>query len=210
MSIPKLTYYNIEGRGEVARLCFGKGGIDFEDNRISFPDWPAVKPTMPYGKMPVLEIEGHTLTQSNAINRFLGKRVGLYPTEEFAQAKCDQVPSCEFVSRLMLTRVRSAQIMECVEDFLHPFLDTFGLPPDEVMAKRAVLVEKTIPYFFERFERELQAGGGKFFTGALTVADLKVCGNTLVDGCVLIGMRRCTKCCACSPAAAWTTSRPTS
>jgi len=41
--------------------------------------------------MPVLEIDGHRIAQSNTINRFLGKRTGLYPTDEFDAAVVDEV-----------------------------------------------------------------------------------------------------------------------
>ena len=34
MSTYKLTYFNIRGRGEVARLLFAKSGTDFEDRKL--------------------------------------------------------------------------------------------------------------------------------------------------------------------------------
>lgn len=38
-------YFNIKGRGEVVRLVFVAAGVDFDDRRIEFQDWPKVKPS---------------------------------------------------------------------------------------------------------------------------------------------------------------------
>ncbi len=39
----KLTYFNVCGRAELTRLIFAKSGTAFEDDRIEFADWPAIK-----------------------------------------------------------------------------------------------------------------------------------------------------------------------
>ena len=41
----KLTYFNGRGRGEPARLILAQAGVEYEDNRIEFADWPALKPS---------------------------------------------------------------------------------------------------------------------------------------------------------------------
>ena len=40
----KLTYFNGRGRAEVARLILSIAGEVFEDVRIEFSDWEALKP----------------------------------------------------------------------------------------------------------------------------------------------------------------------
>ena len=40
----KLTYFNGRGRAEVARLILSIAGVEFEDVRVEFSDWEAVKP----------------------------------------------------------------------------------------------------------------------------------------------------------------------
>ena len=40
----KLTYFNGRGRAEVARLILSIAGEVFEDDRVEFSDWEALKP----------------------------------------------------------------------------------------------------------------------------------------------------------------------
>jgi glutathione S-transferase len=88
----KLTYFDFHGgRGEPARLALSIGGIPFEDNRVAPSDWPASKPGTPFGALPVLEVDGQTLAQSNAINRYVGKLADLYPSDAWQAALCDEV-----------------------------------------------------------------------------------------------------------------------
>ena len=39
----KLTYFNLRGLGEPARLLLNYGKFFFEDNRISEEEWPKIK-----------------------------------------------------------------------------------------------------------------------------------------------------------------------
>ena len=70
----RLTYFNIRGRAEFIRWIFAAGGQAYIDNRVATADWPALKPTTPFGQLPILEIcEGSrvtTLAQSMAIGKF--------------------------------------------------------------------------------------------------------------------------------------------
>ena len=88
----KLTYFDFHGgRGEPARLALSIGGIPFEDDRVPPSDWERRKPHTPFGALPVLEVDGQTLAQSNAINRYVGKLTDLYPTDAWQAALCDEV-----------------------------------------------------------------------------------------------------------------------
>ena len=46
---------------------------------------------MPYGQVPVLEVDGKPLAQSLAIARFLGREFGLLPESSFDQAIADEL-----------------------------------------------------------------------------------------------------------------------
>lgn len=41
----KFTYFDLMGLGEPARYLMKYGNIQFEDNRIKFEQWPALKPS---------------------------------------------------------------------------------------------------------------------------------------------------------------------
>lgn len=89
----KLTYFNMQVKGEKIRLAFHLGGIAFEDERIEFSKWGMLKPTTPYGQLPLLTIDGGSpISQSTAILRYAGKLatdagVPLYPPEKMLETE---------------------------------------------------------------------------------------------------------------------------
>jgi glutathione S-transferase len=86
----KLTYFDFHGgRGEPARLALSMGGVPFEDDRVLPSEWQQRKPNTPFGALPVLEVDGQRLAQSNAINRYVGKLTDLYPSDAWQAALCD-------------------------------------------------------------------------------------------------------------------------
>lgn len=44
---------------------------------------------MPYGMLPVLEINGETIAQSNAVGRYLARKYGLAGKNEWESMLCD-------------------------------------------------------------------------------------------------------------------------
>ena len=88
MTYPKiiLTYFNIEARAEPVRLAFELGKIPYEDNRIDFSEWGNLKPTLPAGQLPILNVDdGPAQTQSGAMLRWAGSLnpdSGLYPPDK--------------------------------------------------------------------------------------------------------------------------------
>jgi prostaglandin-H2 D-isomerase / glutathione transferase len=157
MARPKLTYFDFHGgRGEPARLAFAIGGVAFDDDRVPFADWPARKPGTPFGGLPVLAVDGEIVSQSNAVNRYVGKLTGLYPTNPWQAAICDEV-------------------MDAIEDVGRKVEATFDLPEDEKKARRLALADGAITFYLTKLQERLQTQGGSWFAGhALSVADLKV------------------------------------
>ena len=81
----KLTYFDIEGRAEPTRLALVLSGTAFEDERIKFPEWAALKPTTPYGQVPLMTIDnGPVRAQSGAMLRYVGSSFSptLYPRDK--------------------------------------------------------------------------------------------------------------------------------
>ena len=77
----KLTYFDAYGRAESLRLLLNYAGIEYEDERIAFKDWPAIKKDtsrFEYGQMPTLTKGGKIYCQSDSILRYLGREYGLF------------------------------------------------------------------------------------------------------------------------------------
>ena len=56
--------------------------VDFEDKRITFEEWPALKPTMAGGSLPNIEYsDGTKIGATNAIMRMFGAKYGYYPED---------------------------------------------------------------------------------------------------------------------------------
>jgi glutathione S-transferase len=154
----KLTYFDFNGgRGEAARLAMAIGNVPFEDERIGIADWPGFRDSTPFGQLPVLHVDGEVLTQTNSINRYVGKLAGLYPADAVEAFRCDEV-------------------MSVVEDVMYRIVPTLFMEnEDEKRQARQALAEGPIPLFVKRLGEMLAARGGQYFaSGKLTVADLKV------------------------------------
>ena len=160
MATYKLTYFDMDGgRAEPVRICFHTAGIDFEDVRISFEEFMEMRKNLRFHCVPVLEIDGTVVTQSNAMCRYVGKMAGLYPEDDLQALYCDEV-------------------MGAVEDLLHAMVHTFGLEGDELKAAREKLVDGWLSVFLKGLGESLERGGDSFADNRLTVADLKVAGIT--------------------------------
>ena len=157
MSRPKLTYFDAPvSRGEECRLALHIAGVDFEDNRLKRDEWLALKPTTPFGSLPLLDMPGHpTLADSTAILVFLGRRHGLHPKDDFEAARHEAVMSYVEVLR---TNVAATMRME---------------DPAQKKAAREVLAATYLPVWGANVEKQI--GDGPFFGGsAIHVVDLKL------------------------------------
>lgn len=156
MSKPRLTYFDIAAsRGEECRLALFLAGMDFEDNRIARGAWAELKPTTPFGSLPILELPGKPmLSQSNAILAYLGHGYGLLPSDAWEAA-------------------RHVSLMCAAEDLRHAVDKTFGIKDaEELKQRRAALVEGPVKSFATHMERQVK---GPFAGGAqISVADIKL------------------------------------
>ena len=161
----KLTYFGIPGRGEATRLALTLGKIKFEDRRIAFSDWKDVKPTTPWGSLPVLTLsDGTEIAQQRAILRLVGKETNLYPTDIVAAAKVDS-------------------LMDAAEDIgVKTTAVGQGLEQAEKEAARKAATNKGGPIsaILENIEHFIAANGkdGHTVGNKLTIADLSLYTGT--------------------------------
>lgn len=158
----KLTYFDFDyGRAEPARLALTMAGIPFEDDRISHEEWPKRKSDMPFQVIPVLYVDGAPVSQSNTINRYVGRLSGFYPADPWQAALCDEA-------------------MDAVEDVMTQIVVAIKLSEEGRKAKLKDLASDMFPLYLTRLGKRLNASGGLYFAdNRLTVADLKVCDLVL-------------------------------
>ncbi|CAL8089297.1 unnamed protein product [Orchesella dallaii] len=101
----KLTYFNVKAVAEPIRLILAYGGVQYEDNRIEQEDWPAVKNTFPWGQLPVLQFGDRTLSQSNTICRFLGRKFNLNGSNDWEAARVDELADALTDFRLEIKKI---------------------------------------------------------------------------------------------------------
>lgn len=154
----KLYYFDSRGRAEYARLLFAAAGVEYTDVRVTKEEWPAMKPKMPFGQLPVLEEGSKDLVaQSYTILRYLGKQFGFYgKTAEDA--------------------VQIDQIIDCQEDFQQPLIKFAREQDKDKKAEYKKNFEENLQdYMLQKFEDMLVAnngGDGWFIGDKMTVADL--------------------------------------
>jgi len=155
---PKLIYFDAPvSRGEECRLALHLAGINFDDVRIVRDQWAAMKPTTPFGCLPVLEIPGMPpLGQTNAILGLIGRRHGLHPRDDFEAA-------------------RHEAMMCHVEDMRAHVSPALRISDEaEKIKARTALAETYLPAWAAYAERQI-SDKGPFFAGKkLHVVDLKL------------------------------------
>lgn len=161
----RLRYFPFPGRAGAIRDALRIGGIAFEDVHVPMERFEQQKAAgeLPFGALPVLDVTTRDGTvsaaESNAILRFVGRRVGLYPLDDPLKA------------------LKVDEALDLGEDLYHLIGPSIGEP--EVarrMAMRKVLAEETLPRWGGYVDRLLVANSQTGFVvgDTFTVADLKL------------------------------------
>jgi glutathione S-transferase len=164
-----LTYFPFPGRAGAIRDTLRIGRIPFEDRHVTRDQHfeAKAKGEWPWGALPVLDIDGERVCQSNAILRYAGKLAGLYPTEPVAALKVDEaLDACDELVTSMSMSIRE-------ED------------AGRRAAMRKTMAEETLPRDFARFEKMIDKQGSGWLAGPdMTIADLRVLHQVdkLTDG----------------------------
>ncbi|KAK7866815.1 hypothetical protein R5R35_005247 [Gryllus longicercus] len=156
---PKLTYFDFRGAAEPIRYVLEYSNVEYEDKRIQVEDWLELKPTIPFGLLPTLEINGKVINQSTAICRYYAKKVGLAGSDDFEALQIDAIADT-------VVDLRTAIGM------YH-----WRTPEAEKPARAKVLKTENIPTYFSQFEKILKENDGYFVNGKLSYADLLFAGT---------------------------------
>jgi len=152
----KLVYFNGRGRAETIRLVFAAAGIKYEDKRIEKTDWPAFKPTTPWGSVPILEVDGKVVGQSLAIARLVAKEGGLVGKNAVEGGQIDA-------------------IVDTVTDIREKAFAMHFAPEGTKDALIKDFVDKTLPAVMPNLEKAAATNPDKsgFFVGTkLSLADI--------------------------------------
>ncbi|XP_076294013.1 glutathione S-transferase-like [Lasioglossum baleicum] len=153
----KLTYFPITALAEPIRFLLSYGGAEFEDHRLDADEWPKLKSEMPFGQVPVLEIDGKKVNQSTAISRYLAKQFGLAGKNDWEALEIDIA-----VDTIHDVRLRIA---------------VYGYETNEITkAEKLNIIKDQVPYYLERLDAQVKKNGGYFVGGALSWADLTFVG----------------------------------
>ena len=154
MATYKLTYFNVKGRAEGIRFIFAQAGVKYEDNRITKEQWQELKPSTPFGTLPIIEEDGKQLSGSMVCARYLAEKFGLAGANAFENAEI-------------------ASIVDAIGDILQELAKVY-LEKDEAKKKEleANLKEKFLPAKFALFEKRAAGNeNGWLYGNKLTWAD---------------------------------------
>lgn len=149
----KLYYFAGRGLGEVIRQLFALAAIDFEDIRVPQEQWPNLKPKIIFGHLPVLEVDGQQIPQSQAIQRYVARKYGYAGKTPYEEAIVDAIAD------------QYKDFYVEIKDFYYPAM---GLAKGDVeSAKKNILIPAR-----DRFLGEMTNFLNKSRTGYLAGNDL--------------------------------------
>ncbi|XP_065161108.1 glutathione S-transferase-like [Atheta coriaria] len=149
----KLIYFNARGRAEHIRFIFAYAGVDYQDERIPREKWSELKKQMPFGMVPVLEIDGKKIDQSNAIARHLAQKFGLTGKDEMEALQCDALVDTLGDLKQVLWQLRT---------------ETDPIKKEE---RKAKLMRETIPFYLSKFEKIVAENNGFSVGDSITWCD---------------------------------------
>lgn len=174
----KLTYLGIKGLAEPIRLCLFISSIPFEDERITYEQISKRRANLPYGQVPVMEVDGVMYGQSNALLRWAGRQSQMYTDD--SQLCCDAVLSCVNDINKNLSPLWYSHVLGRCPGSGNHFISLTSKQKQDVIMH---LNNDVLPGYFSMLERQL--GSKTYFCGSmLSIADLKwyVVGSGFLDG----------------------------
>lgn len=154
----KMKLYFFRNGAELSRWICAIGQLQYENVRLNGELWSKLKPTSPFGQVPMLECNGINICHTNAINIYLAKKAGIAGKDDLEQAQVQMY------------------VELCYDLFIFFYNSITNERDPEMRAKnQKIFEEDKIPNFIQLMNKRLQEAGGKYFVGdKLTLADLQV------------------------------------
>ena len=140
----RLTYFDQKGPAQAIRDTFLYARIAFDDKRVTVEEFDRLKSALPYGQLPVLEVEGGSVfAQSKSILRYASKKARTYPSNPEDAAIIDEW--CDLHTDFM-------QILT-----VNLYSDLAGLRETgyDAAAHRAWVIREHIPKYLRLLDAEL-------------------------------------------------------
>jgi len=155
----KLIYFDYTGYAEPIRLALTHAGVPFEDVRNKYEFGWQAKIQSPFGKLPVLEVDGKQLPESLAILRFVGEKHALQASDPWDRALGDALATS-------------------INDF-SPVYDTLDFTTMKWdIQKIEKLMKELVSPRFKYFDEHLSKSKSGYFAGdKLTWVDFHVFAN---------------------------------
>jgi len=173
----ELVYFDIAGVAEKVRLAFSLGHVPFTNTKVAFDEWASIKPTTPFGQLPILKIGSDTtIAQSDAMLRYAGtlaqnKGIDLYPQDKLLQIE----------EALGMTNDIGRDLRPCIYLAMNPtkaggYPESFkGTPENAELVKnvRTAFMTDDFVKYMSKIEAKLESNGNKFIAGTdtPTIAD---------------------------------------
>jgi len=134
MSNHKLIYFDGRGLAEVSRLLLAYSGIEYEDYRFKQvldasgnPDrseFLNLKPTLPFGQVPVLVVDGEMIPQSRVIERYIARKAHLLGSSDIETTRLEAISESlrDMRDGFMKVREDEAKKAEYISNTLPPAL----------------------------------------------------------------------------------------
>jgi len=155
----EIKYFDTRGRAEASRALLEDAGVEYKDTGIQGADWPALKPSTPFGQLPILietlsDGSQNVIPQSMAIARHLARSLNRYGTSEAEKTRVDY-------------------IMDEIGDWGAKFGPVFFFNKLKNQAEVDTYLKDVLPGFLNIFEKLLDGSKSGYLVGNdLTVADL--------------------------------------
>jgi len=155
----KVTYFKMAGRAGPVRAALQLAKIKYENVFVNRESFNAMKPKLPFGQVPVFEVNGEVVSQSNAFLRYVGRFSSLYPTDPFKALKVDEV----------LDGISDALLV------MRPSLMEKDLEKKLQLRKELISPDGALTKFMTNMQKLVESNKGSYAAGSqMSIADLSL------------------------------------